>query len=53
MASSPGTPTDSPEATASMKRSGRPSAARKRSGVAAAGAVSRPSQAAMVLFFAS
>ena len=36
---------ESPEATASMKRMGLPSGARKRSAVAATGAVSRPSQA--------
>ena len=41
----PGTPTERPPITASMNRSGLPSRSRKRSGFAAAGAVSRPSYA--------
>jgi len=42
---SPGVPTDRPPSAASRKRSGRPSVSRNWSAVAAAGAVSRPSQA--------
>src|SRR5262249_40291658 len=43
--STPGIPTERPPTTASRKAMGLPCASRKRSGVAAAGAVSRPSNA--------
>src|SRR5262249_39343535 len=43
--STPGTPTERPPTTALRNARGRPCASRKRSGVAAAGAVSRPSNA--------
>src|SRR5215510_5240853 len=43
--STPGTPTERPPTTASRQARGLPCASRKRSGVAAAGAVSRPSNA--------
>ncbi len=49
MSTTPGTPTLSPLAQASRKPKGAPASSRNMSGVAAAGAASRPSYTVMAL----